>query len=336
MNKKKLLSAFLMLLITAVALTTASYAWFTENTTVTVSDLDVQVDATNGIQISTDGITWKTSLETTDITTGYSFTAADASTITDKNQLPSKLVAVSSGGVVTTATGATKGQLELFKGAIDSTTGTNYLTSEATRESKGTTGDFIVFDLFIQTTIAEDIYLSTGSNVVAREGTQDKGLKNAARVAFLNEGNVPVGSTQEAITTLNGATTAWIWEPNSDYHTAAGIANHISVYGNTNVPTETTVVGSYPGFISEFAVGAQVPLNATATSDPTHFATVTTDLKTPVTITSSSHLFAAATKIPAGVTKLRIYMWVEGQDIDCENNASGTDITFKLQLSKTA
>ena len=25
-------------------------------------------------------------------------------------------------------------------------------------------------------------------------------------------------------------------------------------------------------------------------------------------------------------------MWVEGQDVDCENTASGTDIAFNLQL----
>ena len=25
-------------------------------------------------------------------------------------------------------------------------------------------------------------------------------------------------------------------------------------------------------------------------------------------------------------------MWVEGQDVDCENTASGSDITFRLEL----
>ena len=28
-------------------------------------------------------------------------------------------------------------------------------------------------------------------------------------------------------------------------------------------------------------------------------------------------------------------MWVEGQDVDCENGASGTDITFDLQFTAT-
>ena len=34
-----------------------------------------------------------------------------------------------------------------------------------------------------------------------------------------------------------------------------------------------------------------------------------------------------------GITKIRVYMWVEGQDVDCENNASGTDIGFNLQFT---
>ena len=39
--------------------------------------------------------------------------------------------------------------------------------------------------------------------------------------------------------------------------------------------------------------------------------------------------------MPAGVTKYRIYMWVEGQDIDCENNATGSEISYKVVLSTT-
>ena len=37
-----------------------------------------------------------------------------------------------------------------------------------------------------------------------------------------------------------------------------------------------------------------------------------------------------------GVTKLRIYMWIEGQDVDCENAASGGNVSFNLQLSLDA
>ena len=43
--------------------------------------------------------------------------------------------------------------------------------------------------------------------------------------------------------------------------------------------------------------------------------------------------YQRAFDLKAGVTKMRIYMWIEGQDIDCENNATGSDITYNVQLS---
>ena len=40
--------------------------------------------------------------------------------------------------------------------------------------------------------------------------------------------------------------------------------------------------------------------------------------------------------INAGITKVRIYAWVEGQDVDCENDASGTNVTFNIKFTKVA
>ena len=34
-----------------------------------------------------------------------------------------------------------------------------------------------------------------------------------------------------------------------------------------------------------------------------------------------------------GVTKFRVYMWVEGQDIDAENFASGSYLEYNLSFS---
>ena len=38
--------------------------------------------------------------------------------------------------------------------------------------------------------------------------------------------------------------------------------------------------------------------------------------------------------LPQGVTKIRVYLWVEGNDVDCENNASGSNITYNIVLSQ--
>ena len=56
---KKLRSLFLLLFLTIIMLGTASYAWFTANQVVTIQALDLQVEASNGLQISTDAVSWK-------------------------------------------------------------------------------------------------------------------------------------------------------------------------------------------------------------------------------------------------------------------------------------
>jgi hypothetical protein len=101
MKKRNLFSAFLMLLITAVALTTSSYAWFSVNTAVQVDGLDINVEVAEGIQVSTDAATWKATLSITDITTGYSG---------HTNQLPTVLKPVSTIGSQST------GNFEMFDG----------------------------------------------------------------------------------------------------------------------------------------------------------------------------------------------------------------------------
>ena len=65
-------------------------------------------------------------------------------------------------------------------------------------------------------------------------------------------------------------------------------------------------------------------------TDTTNAAEVTPNIVTPETYTGS---YKQVIRLNAGVTKIRVYMWVEGQDVDCENNASGTDISYNVQLS---
>ena len=41
----------------------------------------------------------------------------------------------------------------------------------------------------------------------------------------------------------------------------------------------------------------------------------------------------AGNALSSGVTKFRIYMWIEGQDVDCENYAANSDIEYNLSFS---
>ena len=324
-NRKKILTAFLMLIVTAVSWTTASYAWFTENTTVSVEDIEVTVDASNGIQISTDAQKWKANITNADILAGY--TGAT-------NQLPSKLSPVSTIGDVETTTGFMK----MFKGNLiaDAKLPSGYRL-EATRSTEaagtngaaGTEGDFVAFDLFVLATQATSIYL-TGSSDVVTSGA-DKGLKNGARLAFLYQGSTTAGDYATA-RTLKGAsshsagtTSNVIWEPNSTTHTNYGIAQAAN-YGATI--TDGQAVTPYYGIQTEITTANA--LDYTSTSE-TYFKSVTPDILTTVGNGTDKTL---PFNLAVGINKIRVYAWIEGQDYDCENNASGTKVVFRFQIAK--
>ena len=57
----------ILLLISAIVFISSTYAWFTTNRTVTVSTIDVHVQTVSGIQISVDGINWKSSITKDDL-----------------------------------------------------------------------------------------------------------------------------------------------------------------------------------------------------------------------------------------------------------------------------
>jgi hypothetical protein len=36
--------------------------------------------------------------------------------------------------------------------------------------------------------------------------------------------------------------------------------------------------------------------------------------------------------IPAGISKIRVYMWLEGQDVDMENKTADSALLYNLEL----
>ena len=62
---------------------------------------------------------------------------------------------------------------------------------------------------------------------------------------------------------------------------------------------------------------------------PNYFATVDPQIKTTKDNTAYQPLFT----LEAGITKVRVYMWLEGQDVDCENSAAIANLTLALQFS---
>ena len=318
-KKYRLLILLLLLFGTGIMLATSTYAWFTANKTVSIGTLQVQIEAKNGIQISADGTNWKSIVQKTDLTSASTTYGAA------KNQLPNVLEAVSTGGVVNT-----DGQLPMYYGNIGTNAEGNYiLTATKETDANGTSGKYIAFDLFFKVDKETDIWITPTSGVKTTDVT-DTGIKNASRIGFVVLGNTTAGADLAVIQALNSGTNSstYIWEPNYNIHTPAGIANARDVYGVTT--TADDVILPYSGVISEINDGDNVLLgNATQTDDATKFKDVTITYKTKANFTH----YIPAFKLSNGITKVRIYMWVEGQDVDCENNASNGNITFDLQIT---
>ena len=65
-RRTSVLTTLLLLLLTLILLITSTYAWFTANQVVTIQSINVNVQASNGIQISTNAVDWKSLIINTD------------------------------------------------------------------------------------------------------------------------------------------------------------------------------------------------------------------------------------------------------------------------------
>ena len=326
-RKRKLKYLLLLLFLTIIMLSSTTYAWFTANRVVTVRTINVHVEASGGIEISADGAKWKTIVFPDDITAVH-----DTTYPTSVNQLPNNMEPVSTGKDID----GSNGFMKMYLGLTDSNDDGEYIltsTRSIETESNGPTSDgkFIAFDLFFKTSSDSTLYMTKESKVGYLSEDTSKGIAGAARVAFVMEGNVPQGTPVADIQALKNASrdTTYIWEPNYDVHTSEGVANANNTYGIATTTTGANRI-DYDGVVAEMAKENNVLIGrATEANYPGLFKRINVDYPTRKDFTDNVQVFS----LQSGITKVRIYMWIEGQDVDCENNASYDDITFDLQLT---
>lgn len=354
-NKKKLLLLIVLLALTVALLSTATYAWFISNKTVSIDSLDVQARTANGLEISADAIDWGVSINKGNlISNGWGG---------HKNQLPDILDHVSTVGNMHVDSG--QNYMELFDGNVaiacsgtildDGTcSGTEFYTLTATTTNEincyDSNGDepvsdaskcngktYVAFDVFLKVTSDAELYLGRNAGV-RKVGDNDYGIQNATRVAFVYRGHLTTDeyyvdgtAGQEAAQALNAGpndtdpAVVYIWEPNTDTHTRAGIASANTYFGTTISSTTGAAQVDYYGLKEAF----DTPINLTQTNSSTHVQLVNPDIST----TANHDMEDTGIFLKAGVTKFRVYFWVEGQDVDAENNATGHDMVLNIELS---
>lgn len=326
-EKKEVNRLFLLLLLTFGTLmlfSVSSYAWFSANRMVTIDSLDIKVATVGGIDISADALNWKAALTTSEL-----IDVKDTTYQTSINQIPLYLEPVSTGGLIDD-----NGLLKLYHGIAtnDDINGNFLLTTTRSIEEFGygvlSSGKFIAFDIFLRTTAPKNLYLTTDSKVTYN-GEKTVGIENAFRIAFLNEGNVTKDTNYLIAQALKGATKPYIWEPNYDTHTEGGVFNALNTYGITTTMENSEKI-DYDGVIDEITREDNISLSgASEALNSTKFKRVDVDYATKTNRNSYERIF----DIPSGISKIRIYIWIEGQDVDCENEASVGDAKLTLKLS---
>jgi len=347
----------------------ATLAWFIGLRTVNVSSFEVSIDTVDSLSLSLNGLDWDSSI---DISSG---TLEAVSYGGHTNSWGGEgLIPVSSIGAMDSSVSrmmlyekasltATPGGYRLMASRV-----TNY---DGDPEQDG----YVVFDLFIKNFSGtqyitalneadeEAIYLTVESAVkVAVDGVEDTGIENSVRVAFAQIGRVIGTETTQA--TITGITctsdanvtgicrTAQIWEPNDRDH----VANAISWYDTSclaRIGEDITLDASYSGSCGTIIDG--LPYDTYAINAPIAAADyvdiydgadyntyeATTELTAYDYFTDSEKLLTGTSRptfmtlAPNSITKVRVYIYIEGQDIDNYDFASiGKKISVNFGFTK--
>lgn len=316
MKKRRILLALIMLIISGISLTTATYAWFTANRKVTVDEIDVRAQSSGGIQISADAETWTNFVDTTALMDE----GLPAKGI--NNYVPTNSEALSP--VTTIGKNGNAGKFDFYLGTLDESGNNVSLASVADSDKK-----YIAFDLYFYSATAQNVsFDAAATSIVAKavvgSETVDAKLKSSVRVGFLWLGTdaTATPATARALNGLDGSNAdiskQTIWEPHADTHTTYA-TNQLGASG----------VMSYMGGFK--ATGD----TAVATNNTTYFETITSAGHNLIQSNTGSVPANVIFPFPAGINKVRVYIWLEGQDIDNEDTASlgsgvGVTLAFKI------
>jgi len=365
---KRIRNLVLVSVFSAIVLGVSTYAWFIGLQTVAVTSFDVEVKVADSLLLSLDGATWTDSIaiskETLDAVSYVGHTNSWGGT---------GLIPMSSIGTLDSTSSRMK--LYEKASLTNTPGGFRLIASVVPNDGASEQDGYVAFDLFIKnfsgtqylealnTATEEAIYLTTDSAVtVSAAGTAGTGIENSVRVGFAQIGRVAgttdVAGTITAIDCTGGGDvtgicrTAQIWEPNDKAHEA----NAISWYDTICVArtgADITLPASYSGECGTVANGTYVPTYAIndeiEASDSVdvydgaeYNAYESTTLLTAVdTYTDTMKNVAGVSRElfmtlqPNSITKVRVYIWIEGQDVDNYDYAAlGQAISVNFGFTK--
>ena len=334
-NRSKVL--FFVVLFAATLLVISTYAWFSASLNVKVHFVNMKVSTDTGLFISLDGVNFDSEIE-----------VSRESILNDVTALyPNHTNQWASGGLWTVSTigiaDSNSDKFSIFYGTVNKyrrgeNKGKQYLTTTKIIEDKpGEFESFVAFDIFLKNVsgspnsdnlyLAEDTFVTLDDEVDDETREKMSGIMNSVRIGIVRIGDTNLNATVNEIQNIqcNNNCMSLIYEPYSTNHTEKSIidaeAYNVTIADGQYYPTYATYnEGAYLDHRSCY-YDSGVAIN-------TDYFTlqetlVDADLEEPIF------------QIPNGITKCRIYIWLEGQDIDSlETHSKGAPIDVSIDFIK--
>lgn len=372
-RKSEMNAMFFIILLALVMFIISTYAWFSTQKNVSITNLNGTVEVAEGLEISLDAKNWSNG-----IALGKEEGQLDIIENAypgHHNLSPTELLPVSTLGQTTGVT-----DMKMIRGTIENSKllkNIKAMDEKVEDSNLPTYPGYFAFDVFLKNSskneLVDDVLqLNYDSSLeIIEQEKANSGLQNTARIAFVKyNGNSDVNADQTTIlketagvgvgANPSNITDVAIWEPNSNDHVEYIVNNNNMItwsrgdegkYApkelangkkgfdiNTQIPTyglKDTAIGStindiYKWDGTEQLVAKQNVLQTTKTSEEDYKINEgvqnlksTSDGSTDFTIKASK------------ISRIRIYLWLEGQDVDCINYAShGGGIKVNIGLVK--
>lgn len=328
---KKLTTIVILLL--GILLIFSTYAWFSTNLNVKIKTFRMVIEKNSDLSISFDGVNFEHNLEIT------------RNTIIDDlyelypnhtNQWAANgFIPVSSSGIPNSNT--PKFDMYETSGVMytrhDRERLNGFLRTRIAKESAPREyNSYLAFDLFIKNDTgspeSDNLYLQDTTIIQAIDENISEemlGLVNSFRIGIVRIGSVNLNASVNEIQNVscNNNCQQIIFEPNSKNHTDLSIeraAKHdIELIDGIKFPTYASKKAGSKIYVKESIPGPSL----------------NTEYYKLQETRDENDFDRAIFEIPNGITKARIYVWIEGQDIDSlETDSEGAEVEIGIDFTK--
>lgn len=322
--------------LTAVFLIISSYAWFSSSLNVQIKFFDLVVSSDSGLFISIDGVNFSEAVEV----------SVDNIILDLARLYPNHMNQWAVGGMWPVSSNGIRNsnsdKFDVFIGEVRRPKGRlkeaeiSYLnTSRFVETNPSAANVYVAFDIFLKNVSGspysdnlyfnDDTYIDFDGEVDDETKRSMSGIMNSLRMGLVKIGSVSLESDVRTIQNIscNNNCESVIFELNKTTHSEVSIEKAremgITLIDGVYTPTYAVINGGTK--LEHMSGHGGIPLNDN-------------NFRLQRTISESDFANPIFT-VPNGITKFRVYVWIEGQDVDSlETHSIGAPIFIALGLEK--